>query len=176
MELKEIENAIEAVLFASGEPVSVQKLSSIMDVGTREVQNLIKNIQDRYKDAGIRLIELGDCYQFTTREKYADFIKKATLIKKGSPLSQAALEVLAIVAYNGPVSKGFIEQIRGVDSSSVVNTLIDKGLIEESGRLDLPGKPISYSVTAVFLRSFSLSSLNDLPKIDKLYSSDQIII
>lgn len=167
MEVHEIENSLEAILFASGEPVSVDRLASIMELGVREIRNLLKNIQDRYKDGGIELMQLGEYYQFTTRSNYASWVKKALEVKKDTPLSQAALEVLAIIAYNGSVSKSFIEQVRGIDSSGVVNTLVTRGLIEEVGRLDLPGRPIAYSVTPIFLRSFSLNSLSDLPQLPK---------
>lgn len=173
VEIKAIENSIEAILFASGEPVSLQRLSSVMNLGLQETKSLVKNIQDRYKDTGLQLVGMGEYYEFTTKKEYSSYIKKALEIKKDSPLSQAALEVLAIVAYNGAVSRSFIEQVRGVDSSSAVSTLVHRGLIEEVGRLDLPGKPIAYSVTPVFLRSFSLESLSDLPSLNKSDISDE---
>ena len=111
------------------------------------------------------MLRLDDQYQMSTREEFQEAVKKALEIKKSQPLSQAAMEVLAIVAYNQPVTKSFVEQIRGVDSSSTVNTLVERGLLEEKGRLDLPGRPVSYGTTPHFLRSFGLTSIGELPLV-----------
>ena len=122
---------------------------------------------DKYSKAesGITLLSLNGSYQLATKEELATFIKAALEIKKNSVLSPAAMEALTIVAYNQPVTKGFVEHVRGVDSSGVVNSLVDKGLLAEAGRLDLPGRPIAYKTTDNFLRCFRLSSLDDLPPI-----------
>ena len=102
-----------------------------------------------------------------TRKKYAEYVKTAMESKKQTPLSQAAMEALTVVAYNQPVTKGFVESVRGIDSSSVINTLVDKGLLEEDSRLDVPGHPVAYRTTDTFLRSFGLSSLDDLPPLER---------
>jgi len=159
--------ALEAVLFASGEPMSLERLSRAVgiDIGTTEklLGQLGSSLEDR--GSGLRLLYLGGEYQLATREEFAEEIKNALDITRNMPLSQAALEVLAIVAYNQPVTRSYIEQVRGVDSSSVINTLIQKGLLEEGSRLDLPGRPLSYMTTPSFLRAFSLQTLEDLPPL-----------
>ncbi len=111
------------------------------------------------------ILDLDQSYQMVTREEYAAVIREALEVKNNTPLSQAALEVLAIIAYNQPVTKSFVEQIRGVDSSSVVNSLVAKGLVQEMGRLEIPGRPISYGTTEHFLRCFGMQSIETLPKI-----------
>ena len=113
------------------------------------------------------MVRLENTYQLVTREEFAPYIKKAFDIKRRTPLSSAALEVLAVIAYNQPVTRAFIEQVRGVDCSGVVTTLVEKGLIEERGRLELPGRPLLYGTTKTFLRSFSLNDLGDLPPLPK---------
>ncbi len=119
----------------------------------------------RSRNSGLSIVRLGDCYQMATRAEYGEAVRNALTIKKNTPLSPASCEVLAIIAYNQPVTKSFVEQVRGVDSSSIVNSLVAKGLVEEDGRLNLPGRPIAYRTTDNFLRSFSLASLEELPKI-----------
>lgn len=165
MEIKEKLGAIEAILFASGEPVEIYRLSqaSAVDVGT--VPSMIKLLNDRYEDygSGIYINKLDSSYQMCTKTEFAPQIKLALETKKSAPLSNAAMEALTVIAYNQPVSKGFVESVRGIDSSSVINNLVEKGLVEEAGRLDVPGKPIVYRTTSVFLRSFGLHSLADLP-------------
>lgn len=167
MKFKERLAACEAVVFASGEPVHIDRLSQTLDLGREDVEKLLHAIQDRYdeQESGIQLVRLEDCWQFCTRSACADYVKRAFEIKRNAPLSQAALEVLAVIAYNQPVTRAFVEQVRGVDCSGVVGTLCEKGLIEERGRLELPGRPLLYGTTPVFLRSFGLSSLEDLPPL-----------
>ncbi|MDE6784477.1 MAG: SMC-Scp complex subunit ScpB [Ruminococcus sp.] len=176
MEIKEKLGAIEAVLFAGGEPVEMHRLSEAAGVDTGTLPSMINLLNERYDDygSGICIKKLDSSYQMCTREKYAPQIRTALEIKKDTPLSSAALEVLTIIAYNQPVSKGFVENVRGIDSSSVVNNLAEKGLIEEAGRLDVPGKPVIYRTTAVFLRSFGMSSLSELPPLTKFRSSEQL--
>lgn len=169
MNKKELISAFEAVLFASGEPMSIERFSQVFEISPDEVievmdalsQKLIKNIN------GFELVRLENMYQLATKKEYALYIKKAFDIRRRTPLSPAALEVLAVVAYNQPVTKSFIEQVRGVDCSGVVTTLIEKGLLEERGRLELPGKPLLYGTTKNFLRSFSISDLSELPPLPK---------
>lgn len=167
MEIKEKLGAIEAILFASGEPIEMFRLSEASGVDVGTLPSMIKLLNDRYDDvgSGITIMKLDSSYQMCTRPEFAPQVKAALETKKSTPLSNAAMEALTIIAYNQPVSKGFVENVRGVDSSSVVNNLVEKGLVEEAGRLDVPGKPIVYRTTSVFLRSFGLSSVADLPPL-----------
>ena len=167
MNIKQTEAAIEAILFASGEPISVKRLADTVEVEEETVYKICKTLQDRKKtdESGICIVELNDSFQMCTNPDFADYIKKALEIKKNIPLSQAAMEVLAIIAYNQPVTKSFVEQVRGVESSKIVNNLVEKGLVEEAGRLDVPGRPISYKTSINFLRCFGLSGLDKLPPL-----------
>lgn len=162
-------SAIEAVLFASGDPISIERLSQTFEIKPEEIEKYIKELEYRYENqgSGFYVVRLENTYQLVTREEYAPYIKTAFDIKRRTPLSPAALEVLAVIAYNQPVTRSFIEQVRGVDCSGVVSTLVEKGLIEERGRLELPGRPLLYGTTKTFLRSFSLSDLGDLPPLPK---------
>lgn len=167
MEIKEKLGAIEAILFASGEPMEIYRLSEASGVDMGTLPSMIKLLNDRYDDcgSGITIKKLDSSYQMCTREDFAEQIRAALETKRSTPLSNAAMEALTIIAYNQPVSKGFVENVRGIDSSSVINNLVEKGLVEEAGRLDVPGKPIVYRTTTVFLRSFGLSSLGELPPL-----------
>ena len=160
---------LEAMLFASGEPVEAAKLAEVLELDVENITKMLGALADTYdeRNSGLRLIRIDGKYQFCTREEYADDVRKLLEIKKNTPLSQAAFEVLAIVAYNKTVTKSFIEQIRGVDCSGSIANLVQKGLIEEKGRLDLPGRPLVYGTTDRFLRCFSLNSLDDLPDLPK---------
>ena len=176
MEIKEKLGAIEAILFASGEPVEIYRLSEASGVDIGTLPSMIKLLCDRYDDcgSGITIKKLDSSYQMCTRNEFAPQIRTALETKRNSPLSPAAMEALTIIAYNQPVSKGFVENVRGIDSSSVINNLVEKGLVEEAGRLDVPGKPIVYRTTAVFLRSFGLSSVAELPPLpDKQLTLDE---
>lgn len=161
--------ALEAVLFASGDPISIDRLSQTFEIKPEEVEKYVAELEKRYNEqgSGFYVVRLENTYQLVTREEFAPYIKTAFDIKRRTPLSPAALEVLAVIAYNQPVTRAFIEQVRGVDCSGVVSTLIEKGLIEEKGRLELPGRPLLYGTTKTFLRSFSLSDLSDLPPLPK---------
>lgn len=167
MEIKEYQAAIEAVLFASGEPVAATRLAEVLELDLETAVRLADDwLQDvNTRGGGLLAVRLGDKYQLCTNKTYAGYVRRAMDIRRNTPLSQAAMEVLAIVAYNQPVTKAFIEQVRGVDSSSSVSGLLEKGLIEEAGRLDLPGRPVSFRTTDTFLRVFGLSSLADLPPV-----------
>lgn len=158
---------MEAVLFASGEPVEVAKLAETLSISKAACRELILDLQQQYEreNRGITLISLEDRYQLAANSDHIDYIKKILSIKKDAPLTQAAMETLAIIAYNQPVTRGFLEQIRGVNCSQTVNTLFEKGLVEEAGRLNVPGRPITYRTTDHFLRSFDLQSLDELPAI-----------
>lgn len=158
---------VEAVLFASGDPVKKSVLCELVDADLGELDRMAVLLRERYLNTGsaLEVLELGDTYQLAARREFAPIIKTALEQTKNSVLSQAAFEVLTIVAYNQPVTKGFVENIRGVDSSSVVNSLVEKGLLEEAGRIDVPGRPIAYKTTEGFLRTFQISSLDELPPL-----------
>lgn len=158
---------IEAILFASGEPMNAEKLALASGADRSEVAAALERLGQRYSDGdcGLSLLRLGNAYQIATKQEYADYIRTAMEIKRQTPLSAAAMEVLAVIAYNQPVSKSFVEQVRGIDSGSVVNTLTERGLIEEAGRLDLPGRPAAYRVTENFFRCFGISDLKELPPL-----------
>ena len=169
MNSKELTRGLEAVLFASGEPIGIDRLSQTFEISAEKVVKAMDTLSEEYaeNERGIVIVRLENTYQMTTAQKYAEYIKKAFDIRRRTPLSSAALEVLAVVAYNQPVTKSFIEQVRGVDCSGVVSTLVEKGLIEEKGRLELPGKPLLYGTTKNFLRCFSISDLSELPPLPK---------
>lgn len=165
--MKELQNALEAVLFAVGEPIETERLSQALEIDEILLGQVLENLRAAYdeRDGGLCILKLEDKYQICSKKQYAEQIRKVLEIKRNAPLSQAAFEVLAIIAYNQPVTKAFVEQIRGVDCSGVVSTLCQRGLIEEKGRLDLPGRPLIYATTSNFLRCFCLSSLEDLPAV-----------
>ena len=167
MEIKEYQAAIEAVLFASGEPVAATRLAEVLELDLETAVRLADDwLQDvNTRGGGLLAVRLGDKYQLCTNKTYAGYVRRAMDIRRNTPLSQAAMEVLAIVAYNQPVSKAFIEQVRGVDCGAVVQGLAAKGLIEEKGRLELPGRPLLYGTTADFLRCFGVSTLDELPPL-----------
>ena len=160
-------SAIEAMLFAAGDAVDPARLAEALDIDVEDVIKMLAYLQDTYEErnGGLRIIRIDGKYQICTREEFGDEVRALLEIKKNTPLSQAAFEVLAIVAYNKTVTRSFIEQIRGVDCSGPVASLVQKGLIEEKGRLDLPGRPLVYGTTDRFLRCFSLNSLEDLPEL-----------
>ncbi len=176
MTTKELIKAFEAVLFASGEPLSIDRFTQVFEITPEKTVSVMESLSKKYEenDSGLMLLRLENTYQLATKKEYAEYIKKAFDIRRRTPLSSAALEVLAVVAYNQPVTKSFIEQVRGVDCSSVVTTLIEKGLVEERGRLELPGKPLLYGTTKNFLRCFSLGDLSDLPPLPKNQSGEEV--
>lgn len=167
MNIKELLPAFEAVLFASGEPMSIDRFAQVFEISPDEVIEIMDELSRKFQKngSGLHIVRLENMYQLATNTDYAPYIKKAFDIRRRTPLSPAALEVLAVVAYNQPVTKSFIEQVRGVDCSGVVTTLIEKGLLEERGRLELPGKPLLYGTTKNFLRCFSLNDLSELPPL-----------
>lgn len=166
---KELLPCLEAVLFATGEPIEIERLSIALGEDESILTDALHKLREKYESAesGICLLKLDNKYQLCTKKQYADNIRAVIEVKKNTPLSQAAFEVLAIIAYNQPVTKAFVEQVRGVDCSGVIANLCQKSLIEEKGRLELPGRPLIYGTTADFLRCFSLSSLDDLPPVPK---------
>lgn len=174
MKINELVSALEAVLFAGGEPVSSARLCEVFEIDDETLSKMLKLLSNKLEDnnSGVKLLSLGDNYQLASRTEYAEYVRRAFDIKRKTPLSQAALEVLAVIAYNQPCTRSFVEQVRGVDCSGVVSTLVEKELIEERGRLELPGRPLLYGTTTTFLRSFSLSSLQNLPELPKNLALD----
>lgn len=166
---KKLIATLEAVLFAMGEPTELSKISQVLGEDELVLEEALAVLRSRYskEDSGICLLRLDDKYQLCSKTEFADVIRKIIEVKKNTPLSQAAFEVLAIIAYNQPVTKSFVEQIRGVDCSAVISNLCQKSLIEERGRLDLPGRPLIYGTTPEFLRCFCISSLDELPPLPK---------
>lgn len=166
--VQDVERAIEAILFAAGYPVKYEKLSEVIGLPQRDLRNLIAHMTESYKDRGIQLLLYPDTCQLTTKDVFAPYIREALGIKRGGNLSNSSLEVLAVVAYNQPVTRSYVDIVRGVDSSYAVTSLLDKGLIEAVGRLDAPGRPMLYGTTDKFLRVFGLESLADLPETEAL--------
>ena len=175
-EMKEIEAAVEGILFASGEPVAVDRICVALDMDRPTVELVLQRLQDyySYERRGIRLLKMEDSYQLCSAPEYGDQIRKAFEIRKPAKLSQPALEVLTIIAYYQPTTRAYVDQIRGVDSSYTVGLLLDRHLIEECGRLQVPGRPRLYRTTQSFLRAFHLNSLEDLPQMPGLEADDQM--
>lgn len=170
--------AVEAILFANGSPVEPDKIAQAIEMKPSQAEKLILELMDDYEkqERGIRIIKLNKSYQMVSAKKFAPEIRKVMDLRRNTPLSQAALEVLAVVAYNQPVTKAFVEQVRGVDCSGVLGSLTTKGLVEEKGRLELPGRPLLYGTTENFLRCFNLESIENLPPLpesDKTDNSDE---
>ena len=174
MELKEMEAALEAVLFAAGEPVGVERLCLGLETDRPTLDAVAQRLMDQYsyERRGIRLLRLDASYQMCSAPEYADYVRKTLESRKPARLSQPALEVLAIIAYYQPVTRAYVDQIRGVDSSYTVGLLLERELIEECGRLAVPGRPIQYRTTQNFLRAFGLSSLEELPELPNASPED----
>ena len=167
MDLKELECILEAILFAAGDSVHKNKLCSVMGIDEDILKEIADRLAERYDNGarGLKLLKLEDKYQLCSRPEYSVYVRSALEAAKSGVLSQSALEVMAIVAYRQPVTKTYVEQVRGVDSTYTVSSLIDKNMIEPCGKLDVPGRPILYKTTENFLRTFGLSSLKQLPEI-----------
>ena len=176
MEMKEIESAIEAILFASGEPIHVDRICLALDLDRPTVEKLLQKLMDfyAYERRGIRLLRMEDSWQLCSAPDYADAVRKAFEIRKSAKLSQPALEVLTIIAYYQPTTRAYVDQIRGVDSAYTVGLLLDRKLIEECGRLQVPGRPHLYRTTKNFLRAFHLTSLSDLPEMPDIGGEGQM--
>lgn len=171
-QLKNIEGAIEAILFAAGYPVKYEKIAEVIGIELNDTKNIISLMCESYNGEkskrGLSLLMFDETCQLCTKEQYAPYIREALGIRRGGNLSASSMEVLAITAYNQPVTRTFIDQVRGVDSSYAVNSLIDKGLIESCGRLDAPGRPMLYVTTDKFLRVFGIQSLTELPATETI--------
>ena len=174
--IKNLEACIEAVVFAAGYPVPYQKLADVTGLTTREVKRFAERIAKHYENEnrGIMMLCFKDTCQFCTKEQYGTYIREALGIRRGGNLSNSSMEVLAIVAYNQPITRAFIDAIRGVDSNYAVNSLIDKELIAPAGRLDAPGRPVLYATTDKFLRVFGLKTLADLPETEAMLPDPEI--
>ena len=176
LEMREIEAAIEGILFASGEPVAVDRICVAMDMDRNTVELVLQKLADYYsfERRGIRLVRMEDTWQLCSAPEYGDVIRKAFEIRKPAKLSQPALEVLTIIAYYQPTTRAFVDQIRGVDSAYTMGLLQERKLIEECGRLQVPGRPHLYRTTKQFLRAFHLNSLEDLPEMPDLGGDGQM--
>lgn len=178
MTVQELDAMFEAMLFAAGMPVSIQKFATALEEEPLKMQEMLDGFMSRYnyKHGGLRIIQLEDSYQICTRSEHFDSIQTLLNPAKSPELSRAALEVLSIVAYHQPVIKSVVEQVRGVDCSGVINKLLSRNLIEERGRHPSPGKPILYGTTQEFLRCFGLSSIDELPGVDLLAGMEQVTL
>lgn len=170
MDIKEIQAILEGILFAAGDAVELERLADIVDVDKKSLREILgKMIEDyNYSRRGIHIIRMDDSYQMCTRGEYFEYISRLAEPPRKQNLSNAALEVLSIVAYKQPVTRSSIEHIRGVNCDYIVNRLIERNFIEEKGRLDAPGRPILFGTTQHFLRSFGISALQELPEFDSL--------
>lgn len=168
MEEAEIKRAIEAILFAAGDPVGVDRMALAIGAGQDQIEENLKALMDAYsfERRGMRIIRLEDAYQMVSAQELSEVITRALETRKPPKLSASALETLTVIAYYQPTTKAFVEQIRGVDSSYTISALLNKKLIEEQGRLSVPGRPILYGTTPDFLRTFGIASLDDLPEVD----------
>lgn len=175
MEAEKLKPAIEAIIFACGTPAELTKIAQALEIKEEKAEELLKSLMEDYssRKSGIKIVRLGKSYQMCTEKEYAEIIRTVLDLRRNSPLSQAALEVLAIIAYNQPVTKAFVEQIRGVDCSGVVSSLVARELIEEKGRLELPGRPLIYGTTENFLRCFNVSDVSELPPLPQKNSDEE---
>ncbi len=176
LEMKELESAVEGILFASGEPVHIDRICLALELDRLSAEQVLQRLGDYYafERRGIRLIRMEDTWQLCSAPDYADMIRRAFEIRKPAKLSQPALEVLATIAYYQPTTRAYVDQVRGVDSSYTVGLLLERKLIEECGRLQVPGRPRLYRTTKNFLRAFHLSSLEDLPPLPGMEAEGQL--
>ena len=174
--LEKVTAAIEAILYAAGHPVEYAKLSEVLGLSVKDVKNMVEAMSRDYNSEksgrGVLLLTYPDTCQFATKEEFLPYIREALGIKRGGNLSNSTMEALAVVAYNQPVTRAYVDAVRGVVSSYAMTSLIDKGLIESLSRLDAPGRPMLYTTTDKFLRVFGLSSLEDLPETELSPSSE----
>ena len=176
MDQSELQRAIEAILFAAGERIEVSRLAAVLETDEDEIIAAVDAMADEwaFQRRGIRILKLDHGYQMVSSGEMADYITKALETRKPPKLSASQLETLTIIAYYQPATKAMVEQIRGVDSSYSVGALLNKKLIEEAGRLNVPGRPIQYRTTPDFLRTFAISSLEELPEIEKVNFGEPI--
>ena len=177
MEIKEIIPAMEAILFASGEPVFAWRIAQVLGVETEKVFSAAESLRQRYEQegCGIRLLRLGEKLQLCSAPDFSALVTRALEQRKPPKLSPAALEVLAIVAYFQPVTRAYIDQVRGVDSAYTVGVLLDRGLIESAGKLEVPGRPTLYRTGDIFLRTMNISDVSELPELPDTGTDEGII-
>ncbi len=177
MEHNELQRVIEAILFAAGERIEISRLSTVLEVDPDEIEKAVDALADElsFNRRGIRILKLEKGYQMVSSGEMADYVTAALETRKPPKLSSSQLEALTIVAYYQPATKAMVEQIRGVDSSYSIGALLNKKLIEDAGRLNVPGRPILYRTTPNFLRTFGLSSLEELPEIEKVSLGEPIM-
>ena len=170
IKLESVTAAIEAILYAAGHPVEYSKLSEVLGLSPKDIKSMVEAMSEEYNSEdsrrGVLLLAYPDSCQFATKEEFLPYIREALGIKRGGNLSASTMEALAVVAYNQPVPRSYVDAVRGVDSSYAMTSLIDKGLIESLSRLDAPGRPMLYTTTEKFLRVFGLSSLDELPETE----------
>lgn len=176
LDIKELEAAVEGILFASGEPVHIERICIALELDRPTAEQVLQRLGDyySYERRGIRLLRMEDSYQLCSSPDYADTIRKAFEIRKTAKLSQPALEVLTIIAYYQPTTRAYVDQVRGVDSSYTMSLLLERGMIEECGRLQVPGRPHLYRTTKKFLRDFHLGSLEELPEMPGIETDGQL--
>ncbi len=176
MDRKELEAAIEAVLFAAGEPIQEERICAALELDRATVRQLLQKLMDAYayERRGIRLLHMDDCWQLCSAPDHGETVRKVLEIRKPAKLTQPALEVLSIIAYYQPTTRAYVDQIRGVDSAYTIGLLLNRRLIEECGRMQVPGRPRLYRTTKLFLRAFHLSSLEELPEIPDLITGEQL--
>ena len=176
MDLHEVRSAMEGILFAAGEPVNIDRICLALELDKPTAEQVLQGLGDYYafERRGIRLLKMEDSYQLCSAPEYGDQIRKAFEIRKTAKLSQPALEVLTIIAYYQPTTRAYVDQVRGVDSSYTVGLLLDRHLIEECGRLQVPGRPRLYRTTQAFLRAFHLNSLEELPQLPGMEADGQL--
>ena len=176
METEQLTRAIEAILFAAGERIEIARLSAVLETDPDEIEKATDELANLYafERRGIRILKLEKGYQMVSSGEMADYVTKAMETRKPPKLSASQLETLTIIAYYQPATKAMVEQIRGVDSAYSISALLNKKLIEEAGRLNVPGRPIQYKTTPDFLRTFGLSSLEELPPIEKVSFGEPI--
>ena len=174
--MTQLESTLEAVLFAAGDAVSLDRLCAALETPREDILAAARALEALYalENRGLMLRRIEDRLQLCSRPMYAEAARRVTESRRAATLSPAALEVLTIVAYRQPVTRAFIDQLRGVDSSNTVSSLAEKGLIEEAGRLEVPGRPILYRTTGRFLQAFALESLDDLPALPALTENEQL--
>ena len=176
MEFETLQRAAEAILFAAGESIALERIADALEAESQQVQQALDQLADKlaFERRGIRILKLGENYQMVSSGEMADFVTKALETRKPPKLSASQLEALTIVAYYQPATKAMVEKIRGVDSSYSISALLNKHLIEEAGRLNVPGRPIQYKTTPDFLRTFGQSGLEELPEIEKVSFAEPV--
>ena len=173
--MTQLESTLEAVLFAAGDAVSIDRLCEVLELPRETVLEAARELSSRYdfEQRGLMLRRIADKLQLCSRPMYAEAVRRVTETRKNASLSPAALEVLTIIAYRQPVTRAFIDQLRGVDSGGTLSSLAEKQMIEEAGRLEVPGRPILYRTTEHFLQAFALESLDDLPALPAFTDNEQ---